>query len=61
MLSAQHATVRYVNINGDRVTTVRVQRCVQRLILILPVEEQDGSMEVKDFNTHLAVVSVAHL
>ena len=53
--AVRSATVRYVNVNGDRVTTVRVQRCVQRLILILPVEEQDDSMEVKDFNSHIQV------
>ena len=59
--AVRSATVRYVNVNGDRVTTVRVERCVQRLILILPVEEQDGSMEVKDLNTHIEVGCVAHL
>ena len=47
------ATVRYCNIQKnpkgeDKVSTVRVTRSVQRLILIMPVEEMSSSVEVKD-------------
>ena len=49
------ATVRYVVVNGERSTNIRVDRSVQRLVLILPVEEQDNVLEVKDFGTHVQV------
>ena len=47
------ATVRYCNIQSnskgdDKVTTVRVIRSVQRLVLIMPVEEMSSSIEVQD-------------
>ena len=48
------ATVRYCNIrknnkNEDVVTYVYVKRSVQRLALILPVEESSDSIVVKDY------------
>ena len=43
------ATVRYGKVDGDRCRRITVQRSVQRLALILPVEEQDGfPLEVKE-------------
>ena len=54
--------VRYVLVQksqtGDgKVTTIRVKRSVQRLVLILPVEEQVTPVEVEDFETHVECVS----
>ena len=51
--NVRSATVRYVllhkNSKGDdTVRTVRVSRSVQRLILILPVEEQESPLVIKD-------------
>ena len=47
------ATIRYVNIQknpsgDDKVSFVYVKRSVQRLVLILPVEEQSAPVEVED-------------
>ena len=47
------ATIRYIliqkNFNGDdRVRVVHITRSVQRLVLLLPVEEQTHPLEVKD-------------
>ena len=51
--NVRSATVRYVllqkNSKGeDTVRTIRVSRSVQRLILILPVEEQDSPLVITD-------------
>ncbi len=48
------ATVRYCNVQQnpkgeDKVSTVHVTRSVQRLVLIMPVEEMSSSVEVKDY------------
>ena len=48
------ATVRYCNIQhnpkgDDEVTTMRVERSIQRLVLIMPVEEMQASVVVKDY------------
>ena len=48
------ATLRYCNIDKDHrgkdvVTTVRVKRSVQRLVLVMPVEEMTDSVVVKDY------------
>lgn len=42
------AVIRYSLVQNDNVKTILVTRSVQRLILILPVEEQEHSIEVKD-------------
>ena len=44
------ATLRYVLVaKGDeKVKVIRVRRSVQRLVLILPVEEQTSTVEVKE-------------
>ena len=43
------ATVRYAKVDGDRCRRITVQRSIQRLVLILPVEEQDGfPLDVKE-------------
>ena len=47
------ATVRYVNVEinprgDDVVSTIRVKRSVQRLVLIMPVEEMSSPVVVKD-------------
>ena len=42
------ATIRYVIVHKDRVQTIKVNRSVQRLCLILPVEEQCEKIEVKE-------------
>ena len=50
------ATLRYSNISGERCTRITVKRSVQRLVLILPVEEQEGgSFEIQDFETRAKV------
>ena len=60
------ATVRYVLLQRStqkgvdhKVTTIRVQRSVQRLVLILPVEEQEGPVEVEDHESHMECVTSA--
>ena len=51
------ATIKYTNISGDgRVSYVRVQRSVQRLVLILPVEEHQTSLQVVERNTCVQVM-----
>ena len=43
---------------GDgKVTVIRVKRSIQRLVLILPVEEQESPVEVEDFESHVECVS----
>ena len=49
------ATLRYTNIRGEQCTSVRVKRSVQRLVLVLPVEEQDTPLTVKDCDTRVEV------
>ena len=50
------ATVKYTNIpSGGRCSYVRVKRSVQRLVLILPVEEQETPLEVKDKESFVEV------
>ena len=53
------AVVRYNNIqttdNRQRVTPIRVTRSVQRLVLILPVEEQSTPLMINDDDRHLEV------
>ena len=49
------ATLRYSNLRGDGWTSVRVKRSVQRLILVLPVEEQDNPLDVNDHDSHVEV------
>ncbi len=51
--NVRSASVRYVLIHNnpkgtDRIRVVRVSRSVQKLVLILPVEEQSDQLEVKD-------------
>ena len=48
-------TLRYSNLRGDGWTSVRVKRCVQRLVLVLPVEEQDNPLDVSDHDSHVEV------
>ena len=52
--AVRSATVRYWNIQQnprgeDKVKTVRVSRSVQRLVLIMPVEEMSAPMDVKEY------------
>ena len=60
-VSTTSVVVKYVLVQqsaGDgKVTTIRVKRSIQRLTLILPVEEQDSQVEVKDFESHVECVS----
>ena len=54
------ATIRYTNIqknpNGDiKSQIIRVYRSIQRLALIMPVEEQTAQMMVKDYDIHVEV------
>ena len=49
------ATVRYCNIQSnqrgeDTVTNIYVTRSIQRLVLIMPVEEMTSSIVVKDYD-----------
>ena len=51
--NVRSASIRYVLVQNTahgehRIRVVRVTRSVQRLVLILPVEEQDHPLEVKD-------------
>ena len=46
-------TVRYVNVKADVVQTIRVKRSIQRLSLILPVEEQDAKLQVKEHELYV--------
>ena len=49
-------TVKYTNIaSNGRSTFIRVKRSVQRLVLILPVEEQETKLEVVDKDFHVEV------
>ena len=50
------ATLRYTNIRCESVASVLVERNVQRLVLALPVEEQDTPLTVKACDTHVEVV-----
>ena len=48
------ATLRYCNVDKDQrgmdvATTVHVKRSVQRLVLIMPIEEMSDPVEVKDY------------
>ena len=52
--TVRSATVRYCNVQQnprgeDKVTTVRVDRSVQRLVLIMPVEEMSAPVDVKEY------------
>ena len=48
--NVRSATIRYVLVSdGNNVRVVRVQRSIQRLSLILPVEEQSGGVVVSGF------------
>ena len=52
------ATVRYCNIEknprgDDKVLTMRVERSVQRLVLIMPVEEMSATVVVKEFEHYV--------
>ena len=47
------ATIRYASIQkyphgGDKIQIIRVKRSVQRLALILPVEEQSSQLQLKE-------------
>ena len=53
--SVRSATLRYAVVNGNRSTNIRVIRSVQRLVLILPVEEQDNPLDVNDLGTRMQV------
>ena len=58
------ATVRYALVQssakGDhKVTIMRINRSVQRLVMVLPVEEQEegAAVEVQEFHSHVECVS----
>lgn len=51
--NVRSVTVRYILVQSnskgeDRIRVICVTRSVQRLVLILPIEEQDTSLEVRD-------------
>ncbi len=55
------ATVRYCNIQHnpkghDEVTTMRVERSIQRLVLIMPVEEMEAPVVVKEYEHRVKCV-----
>ena len=55
------ATVRYCNVQHnpqgeDDVSTIRVTRSIQRLALIMPVEEMPSSVVVKDYTNSVKCV-----
>ena len=45
------AVVRYSNIKGEHWTHIGVTRSVQRLVLIMPVEEQNQPLQVNDHDS----------
>ena len=58
----QSATVCYSSVRTsppgkEIVKAIRVKRSVQRLCLILPVEEQSSSVEVRDHENYVKCVS----
>ena len=53
--NVRSATLRYSNIKGERCTRITVKRSIQRLVLILPVEEQNNAIEVVDSDAHVKV------
>ena len=53
--SVRSATVRYAVVKGEKSTNIRVTRSVQRLVLILPVEEQENFLDVNDLGTRVQV------
>ena len=59
--SVRSATIRYTSVttqDNDNARTIRVQRSVQRLCLILPVEEQSAGIhvEVQEHEYHVQCV-----
>ena len=53
--NVRSVTVRYVLVSDkDNIRVVRVQRSVQRLSLILPVEEQSGSVVIKEHEFYVS-------
>ena len=54
--SVRSATIRYTIRNNDRVRIVRVTRSVQRLVLLLPIEEQTNAIVVEDDEVSSRVV-----
>ena len=54
------AVLRYSNIKGEHWTHIRVTRSVQRLVLIMPVEQQNQPLQVNDNDSHVDV-SVAQM
>ena len=57
------ATIRYCNVRNnphgdDTVSVVHVKRSIQRLALILPVEEQITKLIVKDYEFHVETAAV---
>ena len=53
--NVRSATLRYSNIKGERCTRITVKQSVQRLVLIIPVEEQKSSLEVIDCDAQVKV------
>ena len=52
--NVRSATIKYVLVSdGNKVRVVRVQRSIQRLSLILPVDEQTGGVVVREHEFHV--------
>ena len=56
------ATLRYCNVDRDQqgkdvVTTVRVKRSIQRLVLIMPVEELSSPIVAEDNGSYMQIHS----
>ena len=49
------ATLQYSNLRGDGWVSVRVERSIQRLIMILPVEEQEKPLLVEEGEKRVTV------
>ena len=41
-------TLRYAHVGEQKTRTIRIQRSVQRLVMIMPVEEQSSVIRVED-------------
>ena len=59
--NVRSAVVRYNNVqlgtDNPKTTAVRVTRSVQRLVLVLPVEEQTSSLMVIDNDRQVSIVA----
>ena len=54
--SVRSATIRYAIVKNDHSRLIRISRSVQRLVLLLPIEEQHDQLEVEEDDVRSRVV-----